>query len=135
MHSGTAIWKRLNHTGSAKLRGPFAHRSQPKTVVEVAAQTASLLFPRGNKPLAGALQIGREVNRMSDDTGLTGQNVEQPLVGGIEGLAGGARGEEQPANSFLLVDEWQRQRLPYRRAGGSRDCILIALFQRDRRVR
>ena len=52
--------------------------------MQVAAQAAALLLARRDQPLARALQVGGELDRVRRDARLPGEAAEQQPVGGRE---------------------------------------------------
>jgi hypothetical protein len=103
-------------------------------VVQVAAQPPARLLPRRDDPLAGALQVRRQQDRVGGRAGLARQVLQQPMVGARERLARRARRDDQLAERLPLVDERQPQQLAGRRAGRGRDRRFLAPPKHDRRV-
>ena len=91
----------------------------------------ALLLARRHQPLARALQIGGELDRVRGDADLSGQILQQPPVRGGERLSPLARPQRQLANGLRLIDQWQCQRRFHGRAVDRLGTQLVASLERD----
>ena len=116
-------------------------RPVPSQAVMVAAQAAALLLACCHQTrlwaemLVRKLEICGQTHGMGSKPDLVRQFIEQAQVGGCEGLAGSARGEEQLADRCPLVDERQCQRLSLLVAVARGNGEFVILFEQDGSIR
>ncbi len=67
---------------------------RPKPVMQIATQSAALLFTRRDQPLARVLEVGGETDGVCGDPCLASQIVEQLPLQWAEGLARSAWSEQ-----------------------------------------
>ena len=75
------VWVIAEHVRRSIDALGHAGEGRPDTVVQIAAQPAALLFPRGNQPLARVLEVGGQLDGVRGHTRLLGQDAEQPPIG------------------------------------------------------
>ncbi len=110
-------------------------------VVQVAPKPATFLLARGDQSLSRPCRFSFE-RRISTARRtacaaphLTGQILQQPPVGRIEGLAGSSPGQDQLADDLGSVDQRQIDEVPSPRAVFGCDGEPVVLPQGDSRVR
>ncbi|MDP9358267.1 MAG: hypothetical protein M3R02_23865, partial [Chloroflexota bacterium] len=122
-----------------------AGQPRPEAVVQIAPETAALLFARGDQAPARALEVGGESRGVRRDPRLPRDLFQQAAIRHAEALSGGTRREDQGPDSRALVDERQPDEVGRRRSGAGTPVQLplvdggegrtVPVIERDRRVR
>src|SRR5215213_4905200 len=111
---------------------------RPQSIVEIPAQSTTLLLAGSDEPLPRALQVLRETDRLLPETDsvdcnarLMGQVLKQPALSRPERLLTSARTQYEPAQCFATVEKRQSYRVRHRLADARRGQCGLTLDEFD----
>src|SRR5215213_9126085 len=148
LRQGSARSARLSsasaRTGSAEIESRAASAVivraalRPQSVVEIPAQSTTLVFASSDEPLTRALQFLRETDRLLAETDsmhrngrLMRQVLKQPTLSRPERLLTSARTQHEPAQCFATVEKRQSYRVRHRLADARRGQCGLTLDEFD----